>query len=479
MRAHCIVAIFAFIIPLSFALISVDTPFPGKVELDHGHCILSASPPNIALENLGPTTAPSYAWNVAVGTAGTAILSVQDSLEDSGQSLPFTIQVRRTLGGACDTQVESGSLGLPVASPPTGIKVDNSSATASSPQGGSQPTDPSTDPSTTSQQGSDSTSIDSGQDSSPTGSPASSPSSSTSSPTSFIQPSTHSAAAFDFNSGSSSSRSDATNSLSSSTFTLPETPGDQGGQILPATTVLQSGESSSATGQTGGSNNSFSKKNVMSGSIIGGIIAAVLLVLLAAFCVLRRCRRRRSNTPDTTSYPFGTSDTAISEASVPREMVGRSGYPASTFSSWGNHGDLDERALSPGVGSSEGLPLWENGQSTIESRYQAAVTPTAFTPGHTASSSSIDRNDPSSHHRFRGPIPKSMTDAYHAGPSSPSTAIMGEQPSTADLNDGYPAQGQGFDEIRPQQAMPSWGTVHDAMTGRRPIVGYPPPYTSK
>lgn len=223
----------------------------------------------------------------------------------------------------------------------------------------------------------------------------------------------------------------------------------------------------------------------MSGAVIGGIIAAaVVCVLLVVFCALRGCRRRRSST---VPYPFspdtGTSCLcsnsyvlfffcAFSEASGsnPRQMVGRSGYPASTFSSWGNHGDLDERAISPTAVSTEAQPLWEVGQGTIESRYQAA-----FTPGH-ASSSSIDRNDPSSHQRFRGPIPKSMTDARYAGPSTSSTAIMGEQPSTPDLNNGPPAR--TFDEIKPQ-AMPSWGTAHDMMAGRHPIVGYPPPYTSK
>lgn len=156
-------------------------------------------------------------------------------------------------------------------------------------------------------------------------------------------------------------------------------------------------------------------------------------------------------------------------------MVGRSGYPASTFSSWGNHGDLDERTVTPGPAAvgPELQPSWDVGQGTIESRYQAA-----FTPGH-ASSSSIDRNDPSSHQRFRsrGPIPKSMADARHAEPFDSSTALVDEQPYTADANSGPPAQ-HTFDEIRPQ-VMPSWGAAHDMMAGRQPIVaGYPPPYTS-
>jgi len=155
-------------------------------------------------------------------------------------------------------------------------------------------------------------------------------------------------------------------------------------------------------------------------------------------------------------------------------MVGRSGYPASTFSSWGNHGDLDERAVTPAVASTEahGPPPWEATQGTLESRYQAA-----FTPGH-ASSSSIDRNDPSSHQRFRtrAPIPKSMTDARHAEPSDPSSAIVGEQMHSADVTDHAGPTTYTFDEIQPQ-VMPSWGT---ALAGKHPVtIGYPPSYTSR
>jgi len=164
-------------------------------------------------------------------------------------------------------------------------------------------------------------------------------------------------------------------------------------------------------------------------------------------------------------------------------MVGRSGYPASTFSSWGNHGDLaDERALSPAIPVvNTEAPPWEAGQGTIESRYAAAVTPghTVFTPGHTASSSSIDRNDPTAQRRFRGPAPKNMIDVFHAAPAdSPPSAIMGEQSNSphAQSNEGSPAQ--VFGEIRPQE-MP-WGRMHDMMAGRDPVVvGYPPPYTSR
>lgn len=144
-------------------------------------------------------------------------------------------------------------------------------------------------------------------------------------------------------------------------------------------------------------------------------------------------------------------------------MVGRSGYPASTFSSWGNHGDLaDERALSP---TTDNQQPWEAGQGTIESRYAAA-----FVPGHTASSSSIDRNDPTSQPRFRGPIPKSMTDMYtrHVGPAESSSAILEDQLHSPRSNDGD--QSQVFDEIRPQEI--------PLMAGRHPVIGYPPPYTS-
>jgi hypothetical protein len=256
------------------------------------------------------------------------------------------------------------------------------------------------------------------------------------------------------------------------------------GPIEPAASVVQSGASSTGAAGNGtdnGSNNvDLSKKNVMSGPIMGGIIAAAVCTLLAAICILRRCRRRRRSAVDRLAYPFGPMD---AEA-VPREMVGRTGYPASTFSSWGNHGDLDERTVSPTVVSTEAHPQWEAAPGTIESRYQAA-----FTPGH-ASSSSIDRNDPTSHQRFRSraPIPKAMmTDARHVEPlpSNSAPIFVSEQlvPYAPDVKSrdgpGPTATTPNFDDMRPQ-AMPSWGTMHDMMAGRQPVVaGYPPSYTSK
>ncbi|KAJ7680782.1 hypothetical protein DFH06DRAFT_1405452 [Mycena polygramma] len=476
--------------------------------------ILSAASPNPALVNLEPSNEPSTTWIIDLSPGTSVILSVQDSTGDSGQSSTFSIHARATLGGgSCDgtSQGTGGGNGTTTVAPPNGgpVKIGSGNSTgtnggdgnagdsgagdsgagdsgtqgisdtssspggsqASPSQGGSQASSPEAHGGSqpTPSQGSDSSSVPSGHNLSPV-SPASDPSSSTSLPTSFAQSSGQSASASNSNSASGSSNSnEAIDSLASPTFTLPESLAGPGGQIQPATSVLQSGVSSSGTEQTGLSDNA-AKKTVKSGPIIGGVIAAIVCVLLAAFCVLRRCRRRRPDAPDRLSYPFSMGDT---EAAVRREMSGRSGYPASNFSSWGNRGDLDERALTPaGAGSSEGQPMWEAGYGTIESRYQAA-----FIPGHTASSSSIDRNDPTSHRRGHGAVPKSMTDTYHAEPSSPSTAIVEEQSHTTDLSDGNAAR--DFDEILPH-AMPSWGTAHDMMAGRRPIVaGYPPPYTSR
>ncbi|KAF7357791.1 Protein disulfide-isomerase erp38 [Mycena venus] len=497
MHAYCIVVVFALLIPLSLGLVTVNAP-TSAIACDpvqftwqggtgpwllvtpsfHVCSILSESPPNPALENLGSSAAPPFTWVVDAKLIGTTVfLSVQDSTGDSGQSSPFTI-VHPGLGSACGGSEatsggggEVGAIGGGANSTATG--GDGSGGgnaggeTSPPPRGGSQGSSPQGG-----SQAPDSSSSSSAQN--PPSSPTSTSSPSTSSSPSSTTSPAESPAAFNFNTASGSSSTSSTNSLSPPTFTLSDDVSGLGGQIQPASSVVQSGVSSTGITQDGASNNNnnFTKKNVMSGAIIGGIIAAAIVVLLGAFCVLRWYRRRRLNAPDTLSYPFSYTGTEAS-GSTPREMVGRSGYPASTFSSWGNHGDLDERAVSP----SEGHSLWEPGQGTIESRYQAAF---GFTPGH-ASSSSVDRNDPSpqaqQRFRSRGPIPKSMTDACHAGPSDSSMAIMSEQPYTAIINEGPPAH--TFDEIRPQ-AMPSWGTAHDMMAGRHPVVaGYPPPYTSK
>ncbi|KAJ7091919.1 hypothetical protein B0H15DRAFT_799672 [Mycena belliarum] len=159
--------------------------------------------------------------------------------------------------------------------------------------------------------------------------------------------------------------------------------------------------------------------------------------------------------PQVRRAPLGSicSNSSLEEGPVPREMVGRSGYAASTFSSWGNHGDLaDERALSPATaGASTDSRPWEaaQAQGTFESRYAAA-----FTPGHTASSSSVDRNDPDSQRRFRGPNPKNMINVLH-----PTYAVP---PSLAVTGMGEP-----------------WRR-HEPADGRRPIVvSYAPSYTTK
>ncbi|KAJ7782314.1 hypothetical protein DFH07DRAFT_1010250 [Mycena maculata] len=472
--------------------------------------IVSANPPNQALDNFGSVSEPSLSWTVDVAAGDSVIVQVQDSAGESGQSAPFTIHPGVMLNGVCLAGANAGAGQLPTdssQSTPTPSSTSNSSPNTNSGGVGNTEIDGnSTDTantgantagdgggtSTSSQKDSAGTSNTaavsqpSGQDSQPNGqdSPSGAPTSSINSPTNSSPSSfptspsltgTDSIGQFPStaNSGLGSSISDPTQNPI--TPAQSETTGGAGGAKLPGTDVPPSNSLASAEpGQsvTSTSNVDFANKNVMSGSIIGGVIAAVLCVLVVVFCVIRR-RRHRLNTPDRLSYPFAASDT---ETGTPREMVGRSGYPASAFSSWGNHGDLsDERVLSPTApltdGGSEGNRPWQSGQGTIESRYNAA-----FTPGHTVSTSSIDRNDPTSRQRFRGPIPKSMTDAHQAGPAESSSALLGEQLHSPRSDEAHPVQ--IFDEVRPQE-MPSDTAVPDMMrAGRHPVIGYPPPYTS-
>ncbi|KAJ7267608.1 hypothetical protein B0H12DRAFT_117097 [Mycena haematopus] len=467
MHAYCIVAVFALLIRLSFS-ITVTTPVgtiacdPVELSWQGGtgpwfQSILSSTPPNPAIEVLGSSTGPPYTWVV-----DSDIPAVEDNVGDVGQSSPFTI-ARPGLGSACGSdQISGGSGGTSSAPLPTGGSTDPEGGTGNASNSASPPTTTNTGGGATTGAGGTSQHPQGGSQDpgdSSAGSPQADPnassdsdpsisstsSSSTSSSTPIAVSSTQSPAGFNFHfSASRSSSAITTNSLGSSAFTLSDPVGG-GGPIEPATGVLQTGVSSTGTaGNNDASNNSsFSKKNAISGPMIGGIIAATVV-----------------------AYPFSPTDTGA----VPRVMIGRSGYPASTFSSWGNRGDLDERPVSPMV-STEGPPLWEGGQGTIESRYQAA-----FSPGH-AASSSIDRNDPSSHQRFRsrGPIPKSMTDARHVAPFPPPPAIVSETPYTAVLKSRGGPTTATFDEVRPQ-AMPS---IHDMMAGRQPVVaGYPPSYTT-
>ncbi|KAJ7761075.1 hypothetical protein B0H16DRAFT_1812585 [Mycena metata] len=451
MFAHCIVAFFAFFARHSFATLIVDAP------------ILSASSPNPSLANLGSSPNSSIEWIVDITPGTSAIAFVQDSTGDSGQSAPFVIGQRLVaLGGTCGGNVKAPTQPVSPTAPsttadPTGGHINDpgGGGSTSSDEGGPQSTSTS-DPSPTSS--------DDGKSNSDS-TPSNLPPSSTFSSTSVIKSSTETAANFNSNfTSESSSASNGAGALTPPNFSFSGAgaTGGAGGQIQPAATSLQSGGASSSTTGQSGQSNSFTKKNVTLGPIIGGAVAGVLCVSFAAFCLIRRCRRQPADTPDMV-YPFtNTSSTA-------RQVAGRS-YAAS-ISSWGNHGDLEERALSPtSPGSSEGNALWDPAQGTIESRYHAA-----FTPGHNGSSSSIDRNDPSFRQRFRGPIPKSMTDAYNTGPSDSSAAILGEQSYDTEIINGNPMQ--TFDEIRPQ-VMPSWGTMHDVM-GREPVVGFPPPYTSR
>ncbi|KAJ7121287.1 hypothetical protein C8R43DRAFT_76457 [Mycena crocata] len=522
MHAHCIVAI-AFFARLSFAAISVSAP---------ASAVICKSVPvgwdggiGPWLFNFGSVTTSSFAWTPDSKLANTVIIQIQDSNSEVGQSAPIAIQSGSILpNGHCATGASTQGQGLPD-SGGNGNSGGSGSPSTTDGDGGIadtsgevSDTSGQTDTSSSGDTGTDTDSGNTGGDNSGGGDSGGGDSSGGTSSTSFqggangqtaqSQPggadTSSEVAGSDFSSGASANLAANSVSLSTSISTAsidPKSPdqsaallnsamgpspsdhalgsitgstseitaGGQTVQGLPGITAVQSGASSGGPGQSAGSND-FPKKNVMSGSIIAGVIAAVLIALLAAFCVIRRCRRRRLDTPNRLSYPFSAGS---GSSSVPREMVGRSGYPASTFSSWGNHGDLaDERALSPvalmptGTRSTEG-PAWEGATESNHSAVPCA-------PRHMASSSSIDRNDPTSQQRFRGPIPKSMTDANYRDYGAPdsSSAIVGGQP-----HNPRSTYGTIFDEVRPQE-MPSWGTVHDMMTRQPVVVGYPPPYTS-
>ncbi|KAJ6625769.1 hypothetical protein B0H10DRAFT_2000572 [Mycena sp. CBHHK59/15] len=495
MLAHCIFVFFALFILPSFSSIVVDAPEsavscqPVELSWQGGTgIILDATPPNPALENLGSATTP-FTWDVnLIPGNGNVILEVKDSTGAIAQSVPFTIQEGSTIpvGGRCtasaSTQGHSGA-GVPQGSSDTGSANTSSSTdtSGSSDVSGSTDTSGSADTgssgiSQSSQGGSVGVSTGDGtallQPSPSDGSNlgASSfastrfPPSSSSTSASFTDTKSSPPAATLLNSAAVSA-SGATES--SSTALLA---GSNGGEVVQTTPPGESPSPGIGQPVTSGASSSFAKKNIMSGSIIGAIITAVLVSLLAAFYLTRRCRRRRLHTLDRLSYSFSNT----SEAPTTREVTGRSGYSASAASSWGNQGDLsDDReagSLSPTtvMVSAEGQS-WEADHGTIESRYAAT-----FTPRHSASSLSIDRNDPSSQPRFRGPNTQITTDARHFRPSDSSAAILGEQLHDERSPDFDSPQSLCESRIH---EMPSWTAIHH-MTELKPIVGYPPPYTS-
>lgn len=489
MHARCIIVLAFLTIPLSFGLVSVDAPssagacqavqltWEGGVE-PWSLSILSASASNSSLHNLGTSTSSLFTWTVDVPPGTSVALQVQDSTGDVGQSPLFTIQQGTSIDGHCFAGASTSPMKGQVGGGPDPLSSGVSSAAGdgsgsgeqvastsgvkvpgpSSPQGGfamstnDTTSAPPQSGSGLDSSGSSSTSISSGSAKSvpsPNRDIFSSPSSATSSFVASTRSSDSTPASNPSLSGSILPNPAAQGTLSSESGAVAV--GEQAGPTLGSTTAIASVSGTNAgTRQTAGSLGSASSPKSFTGPIIGGIIAAVLCGLLAVFCVLRRCRHRRSDMADRI-YPFSAEN--ASEGPVPREMVGRSGYAASTFSSWGNHGDLaDERALSPATaGASTDSRPWEaaQAQGTFESRYAAA-----FTPGHTASSSSVDRNDPDSQRRFRGPNPKNMINVLH-----PTYAVP---PSLAVTGMGEP-----------------WRR-HEPADGRRPIVvSYAPSYTTK
>lgn len=518
-------------ISFSLASVTVETPF-NVVACEETQLfwaggidpwtlrIVSASPPNQTLDEMTARTVP-FNWVADPHSDGIPVIfQVQDSTGDLGQSSSFFIAPPRDkllCGGP--KQIDSSTLPAP-----TVVNVNpvegGGGPPGPDPSTGSGEPDPTGSPSSGSG-GDGEGPASSSQDAPPPtqGGPGSPPPTTESSPTGIgLSPSGPSVTPT-----SASPATLAPNSLAQSVPTANSDPGvfpstdpaaAQGspalssadltggaaGQQQPAITLFSSGGdftslgAAGLPGQTAGSNNLTQKKAVMSGPIVGGIVAAALCVTLAAFCVILRCRRRRQRQPETTLYPFTAES---SEHSTARVTTGRTGYPPSAFSSWGNNGDLaDEYARSPteqgapvfipdsteehghsqpawgkpawgGQPARGGQPAWGSGQGQspgpVESSYAA------FTPRHNGASSSIDRNDPTSHQRFRGPVPKAMIDAYRAGPSNAPRDQGYGSPRT---NGGTPVT-PGFGE-----ATSSWREGRELIVGsRQPIVGVPPPYT--
>ncbi|KAJ7646828.1 hypothetical protein FB45DRAFT_1098989 [Roridomyces roridus] len=407
------------IIPLSFAQ-EVATP------------IVSAAPPNDVLENLGTTPNSTFGWKVQpvdFNAGEPVIFQLTDEFEDVvAQSAPFTIQ--RAGSGLCP------------------VGKDSPPGTGSS--GGGNGSGRSTTTSAISSSSS-TTFSSSSTHSSPSPSPSPTPSSSSS--TSTLPPLSSSSSSQ--SSATAASSSSSASSIAGNALTPPATeptvaPGGLGTSTvtsLPSDTLTSSDGGQSGTST---SSNFAAKKNVMMAPVIGGSIAGLLLVLVAVFCVIRSCRRRRESRLKEMSYPFALD----AETGSTRGMRGRVGYPASVASSWGNHGDLADRAFSP---SSEALQQqWEpvQAQGTIESRYQAAFGGHA----HSASHPAADWND-QDQERMRSPTPNAMVDMDLGDPVIESPRLHASELTPM------------FQAPRTEE-MPSW-----SMIGRQ-TMGYPPPYTS-
>ncbi|KAJ7066387.1 hypothetical protein C8F01DRAFT_699500 [Mycena amicta] len=503
------------------------------------------------IEPLGQTTAPPFSWTINLSSGTSVVLNVLDAAGNTGNSAAFTI-LAAAVGVICPQSGGQGS--------------GQSGTDGNPPNGGGGGTGGSTNTTTNAGGGTGPTSGGSGGQNSSQGqgqgqTETSLTFTSTTSTTTTTTSTTAATDTFDQLTVSANSASSSVDN-SQSSLSVPNLSDITPGASPPAIAILpsSSGVSSNSSGSSqDNSNSNNSKKSVvMSGPLIGGIVAGGLLFLLAMFLVVYRCRRRRRRASETILYPFDATDHS---SDTTREMRGRAGYPPSTFSSWGNHGELgeDQRILSP-TGTSEGHQAFNNGTTynntspasplegaSVESAYaydgvQQTVnidsrlppSPTAVAPvspyisrqahphGHAhGTSSSIDldagRRVPSepgspAHpgQRFRGPIPKSMIDAYRAGLVGPGPAAPLMSSSYAasipiPLDDSE-AQSHSHSHATPSTIgigrVPSYRTLatmgseippvpmlppgmrrlpHPQPQSQghgQPVVNYPPPYTS-
>ncbi|KAF7309020.1 hypothetical protein MKEN_01103000 [Mycena kentingensis (nom. inval.)] len=378
---------------------------------------------------------------------------------------------------------------------------------------------------------------------------------------------------------------------------LPTADSSAGDAEVNSTSIGVDGTQADANGATK-KGFSMSHSAAVIAAIVVGSVAAVLF-LIGCF-IIRRRRRQRAR--DSVFYPFSAEgDHSSSSSRRSREMRGRAGYPASAFSSWGNHGDLaagagdeqapqqgQERAVAgpdftgpdDGVNAHANVVAWDSSQALGQQAYadapqeqqstyaypgqqpyaypqqgastypqppqayaypqqpqayayaypgeqqtQAAIptsapSPTLASIGFTAAqtytvpapavaepsapvsnpspnvianaaghghghgtSSSIDlgRSEPGSParpgQRFRGP-PKAMIEAYRAGLTGPRPPANYNLPNAYDTpNMTSPISPNVQDNVETAAMLPVPANERERRA-RRPVVNYPPPYTS-
>ncbi|KAF7309979.1 hypothetical protein MIND_00370700 [Mycena indigotica] len=562
--ALCIVLFTFFLTPLSLAQITVSAPVspntcsiralnwangtpPFSLQVSFPKFIASVAG-TAAPEHLGSANTPPVSWSIDWPPGSSVVFQVVDATGASGTSPAFNILSSST-GSVCSQGQGANTEGIP---PPDGSTGGESGSppptnTTSTGKGGSGSNGNNSTSGTTSILSNGSGPDSGGRGNSKSSSVTPSTTSTTTTTTTSSAPETDSfnRLPVSINTGPSSVDTNAQSTLAiSSDRTF--------GASLSVVGILPSSSNVSTSSSNDNAEDSSSKKDgLMPGALIGGIAAAGVLFFIGVFLLLQRCRRRRRRARETILYPFEGMDSASNST---REMRGRSGYPASTFSSWGNHGDLTseghERTLSPTsdghhtfntVHEQQFSPVDASEQSyadyqqsqpppiSIESRlgYNAPTTSPAINVipaspsqgsrhGH-GTSSSIDlgtgRQAPSepgspsaANQRFRGPIPKSMIDAYRAGLVGPQGAnpyagysdvppptttaqvqfikaddpipsSIGRAPSYKTLASAFMDQRQADADALAQTSNHSSTRILPPPSGPL-IVNYPPPYTS-